>query len=134
MWDFIILFSVLSCMFEISQNKKLKKKKKKWNAKGYGLPRNQIFRFLGVDTMFSPSLDMLSSSASSPALDPPPEPDPAPAPAPAVPQPSKMTKPFRYGYPTLQPGYQNAAAPLNPGVQPSSPAYSGFQPYTQVCI
>ncbi|XP_039704777.1 protein transport protein Sec24B isoform X5 [Pteropus medius] len=75
--------------------------------------------------------DMLSSSASSPALDPPPEPDPAPAPAPAVPQPSKMTKPFRYGYPTLQPGYQNAAAPLNPGVQPSSPAYSGFQPYTQ---
>ncbi|XP_015996329.1 protein transport protein Sec24B isoform X4 [Rousettus aegyptiacus] len=75
--------------------------------------------------------DVLSSSASSPAPDPAPEPDPAPAPAPAVPQPSKMAKPFGYGYPTLQPGYQNAAAPLNPGVQPSSPVYSGFQPYTQ---
>ncbi|XP_036083519.1 protein transport protein Sec24B isoform X6 [Rousettus aegyptiacus] len=72
-----------------------------------------------------------SYPASSPAPDPAPEPDPAPAPAPAVPQPSKMAKPFGYGYPTLQPGYQNAAAPLNPGVQPSSPVYSGFQPYTQ---
>lgn len=94
--------------------------------------RNQICRFLGVDSMFSPLLDMLSSSTSSPAPDPAPEPDPAPLPA--VPQPSKMAKPFGYGYPTLQPGYQNAAAPLNPGVQTSSPAYSGFQPYTQVCI
>uniref|UniRef100_A0A8C7AWT0 SEC24 homolog B, COPII coat complex component n=1 Tax=Neovison vison TaxID=452646 RepID=A0A8C7AWT0_NEOVI len=77
--------------------------------------------------------DMLSSSASSPAPDPAPEPDPAPAPAPAssAPQPSKMTKPFGYGYPTLQPGYQNATAPPNSGVPPSSPGYSGFQPYAQ---
>ncbi|XP_019597514.2 protein transport protein Sec24B isoform X3 [Rhinolophus sinicus] len=75
--------------------------------------------------------DMLSSSASSPAPDPAPESDPAPAPVPAVPQPSKMAKPFGYGYPTLQPGYQNAAAPLSSGVQPSSPVYSGFQPYAQ---
>ncbi|XP_041614803.1 protein transport protein Sec24B isoform X2 [Vulpes lagopus] len=75
--------------------------------------------------------DMLSSSASSPAPDPAPEPDPAPAPAPSAPQPSKMAKPFGYGYPTLQPGYQNATAPLNSGVPPSSPVYSGFQPYAQ---
>nr|XP_055198439.1 protein transport protein Sec24B isoform X2 [Nyctereutes procyonoides] len=73
--------------------------------------------------------DMLSSSASSPAPDPAPEPDPAPAPS--APQPSKMAKPFGYGYPTLQPGYQNATAPLNSGVPPSSPVYSGFQPYAQ---
>ncbi|XP_003434083.1 protein transport protein Sec24B isoform X2 [Canis lupus familiaris] len=75
--------------------------------------------------------DMLSSSASSPAPDPAPEPDPAPVPAPSAPQPSKMAKPFGYGYPTLQPGYQNATAPLNSGVPPSSPMYSGFQPYAQ---
>ncbi|XP_006727256.1 protein transport protein Sec24B isoform X3 [Leptonychotes weddellii] len=75
--------------------------------------------------------DMLSSSASSPAPDPAPEPDPAPAPAPSAPQPSKMAKPFGYGYPALQPGYQNATAPLNSTVPPSSPGYSGFQPYAQ---
>uniref|UniRef100_A0A2K5DUY4 SEC24 homolog B, COPII coat complex component n=1 Tax=Aotus nancymaae TaxID=37293 RepID=A0A2K5DUY4_AOTNA len=81
--------------------------------------------------------DMLSSSASSPAPDPTHEPDPAPAPAPAsapapaVPQPSKMAKPFGYGYPALQPGYQNATAPLTSGVQPSNPVYSGFQQYPQ---
>uniref|UniRef100_H0X1S0 SEC24 homolog B, COPII coat complex component n=1 Tax=Otolemur garnettii TaxID=30611 RepID=H0X1S0_OTOGA len=79
--------------------------------------------------------DMLSSSASSPAPDPAPESDPAPASAPAsapaAPQPSKMAKPFGYGYPTLQPGYQNATAPLNSGVQPSNPVYSGFQQYPQ---
>ncbi|XP_032715890.1 protein transport protein Sec24B isoform X1 [Lontra canadensis] len=77
--------------------------------------------------------DMLSSSASSPAPDPAPEPDAAPAPAPAssAPQPSKMAKPFGYGYPTLQPGYQNATTPPNSGVAPSSPGYSGFQPYPQ---
>uniref|UniRef100_A0A8D2E4M6 SEC24 homolog B, COPII coat complex component n=1 Tax=Theropithecus gelada TaxID=9565 RepID=A0A8D2E4M6_THEGE len=81
--------------------------------------------------------DMLSSSASSPAPDPAPEPDPASAPAPAsaaapvIPQPSKMAKPFGYGYPTLQPGYQNATAPLTSGVQPSNPIYSGFQQYPQ---
>nr|XP_034814885.1 protein transport protein Sec24B isoform X4 [Pan paniscus] len=81
--------------------------------------------------------DMLSSSASSPAPDPAPEPDPASAPAPAsaaapvIPQPSKMAKPFGYGYPTLQPGYQNATAPLISGVQPSNPVYSGFQQYPQ---
>ncbi|XP_039324337.1 protein transport protein Sec24B isoform X2 [Saimiri boliviensis] len=81
--------------------------------------------------------DMLSSSASSPAPDPAHEPDPAPAPAPAsapapaLPQPSKMAKPFGYGYPALQPGYQNAAAPHASGVQPSNPVYSGFQQYPQ---
>ncbi|XP_047574149.1 protein transport protein Sec24B isoform X5 [Lutra lutra] len=75
--------------------------------------------------------DMLSSSASSPAPDPAPEPDAAPAPASSAPQPSKMAKPFGYGYPTLQPGYQNATAPPNSGVAPSSPGYSGFQPYAQ---
>ncbi|XP_045393424.1 protein transport protein Sec24B isoform X4 [Lemur catta] len=77
--------------------------------------------------------DMLSSSASSPAPDPAPESDPAPAPTPAstAAQPSKLPKPFGYGYPTLQPGYQNAAAPLGAGVQPGSPAYSGFQQYPQ---
>ncbi|XP_036265118.1 protein transport protein Sec24B isoform X5 [Pipistrellus kuhlii] len=74
--------------------------------------------------------DMLSSSASSPAPDPAPEPDPSPAPVPTAPQPSKVAKPFGYGYPTLQPGYQNAAAPLHSGGQPS-PGYSGFQQYAQ---
>ncbi|XP_066240897.1 protein transport protein Sec24B isoform X3 [Saccopteryx leptura] len=75
--------------------------------------------------------DMLSSSASSPAPDPASEPDPTSAQVPAAPQPSKMAKPFGYGYPTLQPGYQNAAAPLNSGVQPCSPVSSGFQQYSQ---
>lgn len=84
--------------------------------------------------MFFPFLDMLSSSASSPAPDPAPEPDPIPAQVPAASQPSKMSKPFGYGYPILQPGYQNAAAPLSSGGPPSSPAYSGFQQYAQVCI
>ncbi|KAK2507213.1 hypothetical protein MC885_003804 [Smutsia gigantea] len=81
--------------------------------------------------MSFPLLDMLSSSASSPAPDPTPEPDPALAPVPTAPQPTKMAKPFGYGYPVLQPGYQNAAAPLNSGVPSSSPAYSGFQQYAQ---
>ncbi|XP_023975095.1 protein transport protein Sec24B isoform X4 [Physeter macrocephalus] len=75
--------------------------------------------------------DMLSSSASSPAPDPAPDPDPDPDPAPAAPQPSKLAKPFGYGYPALQPGYQNATAPLNSGAPPSSPVYSGFQQYAQ---
>ncbi|XP_062964055.1 protein transport protein Sec24B isoform X4 [Cynocephalus volans] len=77
--------------------------------------------------------DMLSSAASSPAPEPTPDPDPGPSPAsPSVaPQPSKMAKPFGYGYPILQPGYQNATAPLNSGVQPSSTVYSGFQQYPQ---
>nr|KAF6502489.1 SEC24-like protein B, COPII coat complex component [Molossus molossus] len=74
---------------------------------------------------------MLSSSASSPAPDPAPEPDHAPAPVPTAPQPSKVAKPFGYGYPTLQPGYQNAAAPPISGGQPSNPVYSGFQQYGQ---
>lgn len=85
-----------------------------------------------VNTILFPLLDVLSSSASSPAPDP--APDPVPAPAPAAPQPSKMPKPFGYGYPTLQPGYQNATAPLNSGGPSSSPVYSGFQQYAQVCI
>ncbi|KAM5340802.1 protein transport protein Sec24B isoform 6-T8 [Glossophaga mutica] len=75
--------------------------------------------------------DMLSSSASSPAPDPAPEPDPVPAQVPAASQPSKMAKPFGYGYPILQPGYQNAATPLSSGGQPNNPAYSGFQQYAQ---
>ncbi|XP_058522903.1 protein transport protein Sec24B isoform X2 [Ochotona princeps] len=75
--------------------------------------------------------DMLSSSTSSPAPEPAPDPDPATAPAPAAPQPSKLAKPFGYGYPTLQPGYQNATAPLSSGGQPSGPVYSGFQQYPQ---
>ncbi|XP_058923679.1 protein transport protein Sec24B isoform X4 [Kogia breviceps] len=75
--------------------------------------------------------DMLSSSASSPAPDPAPDPDPDPDTAPAAPQPSKLAKPFGYGYPALQPGYQNATAPLNSGAPPSSPVYSGFQQYAQ---
>uniref|UniRef100_A0A5F8GWW9 SEC24 homolog B, COPII coat complex component n=1 Tax=Monodelphis domestica TaxID=13616 RepID=A0A5F8GWW9_MONDO len=57
----------------------------------------------------------LSSSTSSPA------------PAPSIPQATKPTKPFGYGYPTLQPGYQNVA--LSSGAQPSNPTYSGFQQY-----
>ncbi|XP_037365460.1 protein transport protein Sec24B isoform X2 [Talpa occidentalis] len=75
--------------------------------------------------------DMLSSSASSPAPDHAPEPDPVPAAAATTSQPSKMVKPFGYGYPTLQPGYQNAAGPLTSGPQPSNPVYSGFQQYAQ---
>ncbi|XP_054996970.1 protein transport protein Sec24B isoform X2 [Sorex araneus] len=71
--------------------------------------------------------DMLSSSASSPAPDPAPDPDPVPDTAPLTAQPSKAAKPFGYVYPTLQPGYQNAAAPVHPGTRPSSPAYPGFQ-------
>uniref|UniRef100_A0A6I8N7E9 SEC24 homolog B, COPII coat complex component n=1 Tax=Ornithorhynchus anatinus TaxID=9258 RepID=A0A6I8N7E9_ORNAN len=55
----------------------------------------------------------------------------SPAPAPSTPQPAKTSKPFGYGYPTLQPGYQNAA-PLSSGTQPSNPGYhSGFQQYAQ---
>ncbi|XP_006869405.1 PREDICTED: protein transport protein Sec24B [Chrysochloris asiatica] len=75
--------------------------------------------------------DMLSSSASSPAPDPAADPDPGPSLAPAAPQPTKLSKPFGYGYPSLQPGYQNAAAPLNSGVHSSSPMFSGFQQYAQ---
>ncbi|KAM5255379.1 protein transport protein Sec24B isoform 2-T2 [Ctenodactylus gundi] len=77
--------------------------------------------------------DIHSSSTSSPAPDPAPEPDPAqvPTPAPAAPPPSKMAKPFGYGYPALQPGYQNATAPLNSGGHPANPGYTGFQQYPQ---
>ncbi|XP_023565803.1 protein transport protein Sec24B isoform X3 [Octodon degus] len=71
--------------------------------------------------------DMHSSSASSPAPDPAPDPDPVPAPT--APQSVRMAKPFGHGYPTLQPGYQNAAAPLTSGVQPSGPV--AFQQYPQ---
>ncbi|XP_038611027.1 protein transport protein Sec24B isoform X2 [Tachyglossus aculeatus] len=63
--------------------------------------------------------ETLSSSTSSPA------------PAPSTPQPAKTSKPFGYGYPTLQPGYQNAA-PLSSGTQTGNPGYhSGFQQYAQ---
>ncbi|XP_060042257.1 protein transport protein Sec24B isoform X3 [Erinaceus europaeus] len=73
--------------------------------------------------------DMLSSSASSPAPDPVPEPDPTPALTTS--QSSKIAKPFGYGYPTLQPGYQNATPPLTSGAQPSNTVYPGFQQYAQ---
>ncbi|KAM9237083.1 protein transport protein Sec24B isoform 2-T2 [Leptosomus discolor] len=54
----------------------------------------------------------------------------SPVPAPSVPQTSKASKPFGYGYPTLQPGYQNAAPPTP--VQPSNPGHhAGFQHYPQ---
>ncbi|XP_059122211.1 protein transport protein Sec24B [Peromyscus eremicus] len=76
--------------------------------------------------------DMHSSSASSPVPDRAPEPNPtlaqalSAAPAPTTPHPTKVAKPFGYGYPTLQPAYQNAAAPPSSGVHPSGPAYSGY--------
>ncbi|XP_075277464.1 protein transport protein Sec24B isoform X3 [Opisthocomus hoazin] len=54
----------------------------------------------------------------------------SPVPAPSVPQTSKASKPFGYGYPTLQPGYQNAAPPTP--VQPSNPGHHpGLQHYPQ---
>ncbi|XP_051474000.1 protein transport protein Sec24B isoform X2 [Apus apus] len=54
----------------------------------------------------------------------------SPVPPPSVPQTSKASKPFGYGYPTLQPGYQNAAPPTP--VQPSNPGHHpGFQHYPQ---
>ncbi|XP_044284520.1 protein transport protein Sec24B isoform X2 [Varanus komodoensis] len=57
----------------------------------------------------------------------------SPAPAPSVPQTSKMSKPFGYGYPTLQPGYQNVTPSLPPpATEPSNSAYnSGFPQYPQ---
>ncbi|XP_043826262.1 protein transport protein Sec24B isoform X2 [Dromiciops gliroides] len=63
------------------------------------------------------TMDTLCSSTSSPA------------PALSVPQATKPAKPFGYGYPTLQPGYQNVG--LSSGTQPSNPTYSGFQQYAQ---
>ncbi|NXA52983.1 SC24B protein, partial [Nothocercus julius] len=54
----------------------------------------------------------------------------SPVPAPSVPQTSKPSKPFGYGYPALQPGYQNAT-PSAP-VQPNNPGHHpGFQHYPQ---
>ncbi|NXY82323.1 SC24B protein, partial [Alcedo cyanopectus] len=54
----------------------------------------------------------------------------SPVHAPSVPQTSKASKPFGYGYPALQPGYQNAAPPAP--VQPSNPGHHpGFQHYPQ---
>nr|XP_020857079.1 protein transport protein Sec24B [Phascolarctos cinereus] len=53
----------------------------------------------------------------------------SPAPALSVPQAAKPAKPFGYGYPILQPGYQNVG--LSSGVQTSNPAYSGFQQFAQ---
>ncbi|KAM9578504.1 protein transport protein Sec24B isoform 1-T1 [Guaruba guarouba] len=53
----------------------------------------------------------------------------SPVPASSAPQTPKASKPFGYGYPTLQPGYQNAAPTP---VQPSNPGHHpGFQHYTQ---
>ncbi|NXA58437.1 SC24B protein, partial [Mohoua ochrocephala] len=57
----------------------------------------------------------------------------SPVPAPSVLQTSKASKPFGYGYPALQPGYQNATPPTP--VQPSNPGHHpGFQHYPQACI
>ncbi|NXL95450.1 SC24B protein, partial [Alectura lathami] len=54
----------------------------------------------------------------------------SPVPAPSVPQTSKSSKPFGYGYPALQPGYQNTAPPT--ALQPSNPGHHpGFQHYPQ---
>lgn len=58
----------------------------------------------------------------------------SPVPAPPTPQTSKTSKPFGYGYPALQPGYQNTASPT-PVQQPSNPGHHpGFQHYPQVHI
>uniref|UniRef100_A0A8B9I4H6 SEC24 homolog B, COPII coat complex component n=1 Tax=Anser brachyrhynchus TaxID=132585 RepID=A0A8B9I4H6_9AVES len=55
----------------------------------------------------------------------------SPVPAPSAPQTSKTSKPFGYGYPALQPGYQNTAPPT-PVQQPSNPGHHpGFQHYPQ---
>ncbi|XP_031231351.1 protein transport protein Sec24B isoform X4 [Mastomys coucha] len=75
--------------------------------------------------------DMHSSSASSPVPDRAPEPNStlaqalSAAPTPPAAQPAKVAKPFGYGYPTLQPAYQNAAPAPTPTAQPS-PVYSGY--------
>ncbi|XP_066042344.1 protein transport protein Sec24B isoform X3 [Chamaea fasciata] len=54
----------------------------------------------------------------------------SPVPSPSVLQTSKASKPFGYGYPALQPGYQNATPPTP--VQPSNPGHHpGFQHYPQ---
>uniref|UniRef100_A0A8U7MK23 SEC24 homolog B, COPII coat complex component n=1 Tax=Corvus moneduloides TaxID=1196302 RepID=A0A8U7MK23_CORMO len=45
----------------------------------------------------------------------------SPVPTPSVLQTSKASKPFGYGYPALQPGYQNATPPTP--VQPSNPGH-----------
>ncbi|XP_040412189.1 protein transport protein Sec24B isoform X3 [Cygnus olor] len=55
----------------------------------------------------------------------------SPVPAPSAPQTSKTSKPFGYGYPALQPGYQNTVPP-NPVQQPTNPGHHpGFQHYPQ---
>ncbi|XP_007441191.1 protein transport protein Sec24B isoform X2 [Python bivittatus] len=58
----------------------------------------------------------------------------SPPPISSVPQTSKVSKSFGYGYPALQPGYQNVTPPLpSPAMQPSNSAYSsGFSQYPQV--
>ncbi|XP_054846009.1 protein transport protein Sec24B isoform X1 [Eublepharis macularius] len=54
----------------------------------------------------------------------------SPAPVSSVPQMSKPSKPFGYGYPALQPGYQNVTPP--PAMQPNNSGYnSGFPQYPQ---
>ncbi|XP_053113036.1 protein transport protein Sec24B isoform X2 [Hemicordylus capensis] len=58
----------------------------------------------------------------------------SPAPVSSVPQMSKTSKPFGYGYPILQPGYQqNVTPPLPPSaMQPSNTGYnSGFPQHPQ---
>ncbi|XP_020664496.2 protein transport protein Sec24B isoform X1 [Pogona vitticeps] len=57
----------------------------------------------------------------------------SPVPVPSVSQTSRTSKPFGYGYPTLQPGYQNVTPPLPPSAtQTGSSSYnSGFPQYPQ---
>ncbi|XP_051021875.1 protein transport protein Sec24B isoform X3 [Acomys russatus] len=84
------------------------------------------------DALEGGSYPDMHSSASSPVPDRALEPNPtlaqalSAAPTPTAAQPAKVAKPFGYGYPTLQPAYQNAAPPPAPGAHPSGPAYSGY--------
>ncbi|NXP82183.1 SC24B protein, partial [Ramphastos sulfuratus] len=54
----------------------------------------------------------------------------SPVPTPSAPQTSKPSKPFGYGYPALQPGYQNAVPPA-PVQTSNSGHHPGFQHYPQ---
>ncbi|XP_043369653.1 protein transport protein Sec24B isoform X6 [Dermochelys coriacea] len=85
----------------------------------------------------TPVSDHLTEAASVPSNKQPSEPllqeetnTATSSPAP-TPQTSRTPKPFGYGYPTLQPGYQNAAPPTS-AMQPNNPGpHSGFQQYPQ---
>uniref|UniRef100_A0A8C5U4Z2 SEC24 homolog B, COPII coat complex component n=1 Tax=Malurus cyaneus samueli TaxID=2593467 RepID=A0A8C5U4Z2_9PASS len=81
---------------------------------GGGYPGKLVFNTCGISFVLPETRSVTSS----------------PVPAPSVLQPSKASKPFGYGYPALQPGYQNATPPTP--VQPSNPGHHpGFQHYPQ---